>query len=330
MMKNIDIKKIVVALTVIMFISFSVALILFFLTGGFKGFKGFNFTGKNSILNKEETINIKNISNIEVNTISEDVIIIPTDSIEAKVCFYTNASEGNNNFIPELSIYQNNKDLKINIKHKKIFQITVFNFHERSRLEVYLPTEYSKNISIATVSADIFIDNFKFNNVDYRTVSGDIKIDKINANDIRVNTTSGDIKINGECNNFNMRTVSGDFISSELFTNESELKSTSGNVSIKEFKGDLFSNSVSGDIEINYIEFDNDIIIKTTSGDIEIVLPKDAEFKLNFKSTSGDYKSDFPITIKNINKRHNIEGVVSNEKNKIEINTVSGDLDILD
>ena len=102
----------------------------------------------------------------------------------------------------------------------------------------------------------------------------------------------------------------------------------SGNVSIKEFKGDFFSNLVSGDIKINYLEFDNDITIKATSGDVKIVLPKDAEFKLNFKSTSGDYESDFPITVKNINKRHNIEGIVVNEKNKIEISTVSGDLDI--
>ena len=327
MRKNMDIKKIVIVLFTIMFISFLIAFILFPLTGGIKGFV---FSGETAFLNKEKIMDIKGINNIEINVISEDVIIIPTNNREAKVCFYTNASEKNNNFIPELIISNNNKDLIINIKHKKIFQITMFNFHERSRLELYLPVDYSKDISIATVSGDIFMDSFKLNNINYKSVSGNIKLDKVYAaSNISAKTTSGDIKINGECNNFNLRTISGDFSSSELFTKESEFKTTSGNISIKEFKGDFISNHVSGDIKVNYLEFNNDISIKTTSGDIEIVLPQNAEFKLNFNSTSGDCESDFPITVKNINRKHNIEGIIGDGRNKIEVTTVSGDLDIM-
>jgi lia operon protein LiaG len=326
MKKNINLKIIVIVLLAIMLISFSIGYILLSFTGGFRSF---NITGDSSIINKEKTVNIKNINNIEINTISEDIIIIPTNNEEAKVCFYTNITKKNNNYEPELVINQNNTDLIINIKHKKIFQLTMFHFHAKSRLELYLPFEYTKDISVSTVSGDIYQDNYKFDNANYKTVSGDIKIDKTYAkNDVYIKTTSGDIKINGECNNFIFRTVSGDFLSSELFTNKSEIKTTSGDVKIKNFKGNLTGNLVSGDVEINYTKFDYDINIKNTSGDIELILPLDAEFKLSFNSTSGDYNSDFPITIKNINKKHNVEGIVISEKNKIEVTTISGDFDI--
>ncbi len=326
MKKNINLKIIVTVLFAVMVISFLIAFILFPLTGGCKGF---NVNGDDTIINKEETLQIKDINNIEINTINEEVIIIPTNDKEAKIIFHTNISKNNSKYEPELIISQSNKDLIISIKHKKLFQLSLFNFHEESRLELYLPVEYSRDISIATVSGDIYKDNFKFDNVRYKTVSGDIQIDKVYANDISINTTSGDIKINGECNNFACRTVSGDFSSSELFTKKSDLRTTSGDISIKSFKGDFISNHVSGDVEVNYLEYNNDISIKTVSGDINIVLPVNAQFKLYFKSTSGDYNGDFPITIKNINKKHNVVGIVGSEKNKIEATTVSGDLKIM-
>lgn len=326
MKKNIDIKIIIIVLCLIMLVSFSIAFILFSLTGGFKGF---HVTGETATLNKEEILNIKDISNIEINSISEKIIIIPADNNEAKICFYTNVTKNNSNYEPELIITQFNKDLKISIEHKKIFQLVLFRSHHNSRLEIYLPVEYSKDISISTVSGDIYQDNFKLNKVNYKTVSGDIKIDKVYAEDVSVRTTSGDIKLNGECNNFTLRTVSGDFSSSELFTKESDIRTTSGDISIKNFKGDFTSNHVSGDVKVCYLEFNNDISIKTTSGDIKFILPVDAEFNISFNSTSGDYNGDFPITVKNIDKKHKIEGIVGDGKNKIEVNTVSGDLDLI-
>ena len=62
---------------------------------------------------------------------------------------------------------------------------------------------------------------------------------------------------------------------------------------------------------------------------LSAILGRNAQFKLYFKSTSGDYNGDFPITIKNINKKNNVVGIVGSEKNKIEATTVSGDLKIM-
>jgi len=54
-------------------------------------------------------------------------------------------------------------------------------------------------------------------------------------------------------------------------------------------------------------------------------LPKNAQFDIDFKGSSGEYEIDFPITITGKGKDSEIKGSVGESNNLIEVETSSGD-----
>jgi len=96
---------------------------------------------------------------------------------------------------------------------------------------------------------------------------------------------------------------------------------------VENFTGNLDFSSVSGDVSVSYAEFYNDINIKTTSGDSKIKLPENSEFFLDFKSTSGNVKSDFPITVTE-SRKNSLRGTVGSSESRITGTSLSGDMNL--
>ena len=284
MRNNTNIQKTVIWLVVIAVVSLTIAAIAFFSTENymvsFRDRK--NFEG-NSI-DEVNTFGIYQLKEIYIHSVSSDVSVFSTDEEEIKIHFYGRTALKSEKASPKLITNLEGSKLKIEIEYPKV----IF-YNADVVLDVYIPQDYTGNINIDAVSADIDISNLEINNFQCKTVSGDLKIKSLGSDNLTLNTTSGE-------------------------------------VNIMDFTGNLKADSVSGDINVRYRVFDNNIDVKTISGKVEIDLPQYAEFYLKTNTVSGEVVAKFPITIISFNKMKQLEGTVGTGDNRIIIDTVSGDI----
>lgn len=240
-------------------------------------------------IDDEGSFNIQDIDSINVSTVSSDVRFIPEDRNDVRVHFHGSIASNKEVTSPELIAEIQNKVLKIKIDPKSSVS---FGFYSSNiDLDIYIPNEYSKSIDVKTTSADINLGSL------------DIK-------DISVSSVSGDIE------------------AESLYTEKSSFESTSGEIELKDFSGKIDAETTAGDVFINFKVLKDYVDIHSTSGGIELVLPHNSGFYLESKSTSGDIECDFPISLEGKLSDKNIRGRVGQEKNKIVLSTVSGDIEI--
>src|SRR5690606_33056333 len=108
--------------------------------------------------------------------------------------------------------------------------------------------------------------------------------------------------------NMDIITSSGDINIHDMNLNNLSIKTSSGNQTLKNIKA---NNS-------NFL---------TSSGDVEIKLPSNSQFQLNIQTSSGQFKSSFPLTITE-KLKNNVSGKIGNSTNSINITTSSGDISI--
>jgi|GEM_PF-1955008 len=145
----------------------------------------------------------------------------------------------------------------------------------------------------------------------FNTVSGDIVIPSgLEASEVRVNSTSGDVDAtNIECDEFHYGNVSG------------KLDLTG------EVRERIRVDTVSGDTDIDVSEELELIYINSVSGDVDIYLRKDADFRFDYDTVSGDFSSDFAIY--ESGGKNDRNGFTDQDAEmEIEVDTVSGDLRI--
>ena len=284
MKNNINIRKIVIWLVVIAAVSLTIAVIAFFNTENYM----INFRDRNNFegnsIDDVRTFDVDQLKEIYIHSVSSDVSVFSTNEEDVKIHFYGRSALKSEKALPKLITNLEGSKLKIEIKYPKV----VF-YNANVVLDVYIPQDYTGNINIDAVSADVDISNLDINNFQCKTVSGDLRIESLGSDNLTLNTTSGD-------------------------------------VNIIDILGNLKVDSVSGDINIGYRVFDNNVDIKTNSGKVKIDLPQNAEFYLKTNTVSGEVVAKFPITIISFNKMNQLEGTVGTGDNRIIIDTVSGDI----
>ena len=284
MRNNTNIQKTVIWLVVIAVVSLTIAAIAFFSTENYMvSFRDKNNFGGNPI-DEVNTFGIYQLKEIYIHSVSSDVSVFSTDEEEIKIHFYGRTALKSEKASPKLITNLEGSKLKIEIEYPKV----IF-YNADVVLDIYIPQDYTRNINIDAVSADVDISNLDINNFQCKTVSGDLKIKSLGSDNLTLNTTSGE-------------------------------------VNIMDFTGNLKADSVSGDINVRYGVFDNNIDVKTISGKVEIDLPQYAEFYLKTNTVSGEIFAKFLITIISFNKMKQLEGTVGTGDNRIIIDTVSGDI----
>ncbi|MEA3453461.1 MAG: DUF4097 family beta strand repeat-containing protein [Candidatus Caldatribacteriota bacterium] len=284
MRNNTNIQKTVIWLVVIAVVSLTIAAIAFFSTENYMvSFRDKNNFGGNPI-DEVNTFGIYQLKEIYIHSVSSDVSVFSTDEEEIKIHFYGRTALKSEKASPKLITNLEGSKLKIEIEYPKV----IF-YNADVVLDIYIPQDYTRNVNIDAVSADVDISNLDINNFQCKTVSGDLKIKSLGSDNLTLNTTSGE-------------------------------------VNIMDFTGNLKADSVSGDINVRYGVFDNNIDVKTISGKVEIDLPQYAEFYLKTNTVSGEVVAKFPITIISFNKMKQLEGTVGTGDNRIIIDTVSGDI----
>ena len=254
-----------------------VGFMIMVINGSYKDFK--LFKNKENILLIDETYENK-FNKISIINESSDIFIKKSDSNNYKVVIYGQKDTA------KVSINGDELVIKSNRIKNCIglcFGIT------KARVEVYMPSDYAKNIDIESKSGDLEMDDFKELNLNTNSKSGDLDIGNINSADIKV--ASGDIQI---------RDVS-----------VLKIDSKSGDIDVNRVNDVVNIKSISGDITINTINIKKNSSIDSKSGDVKI----NSSNKIYYDATakSGDVK------INNNYRKSECE---------FRINTISGDITV--
>lgn len=177
------------------------------------------------------------------------------------------------------------------------------------KLDIYVPQDYSKNLTIESSSGDISIK------------------DSINLDKVVIKTKSGDMNI------YNLKAVSleacaasGDFEGKDITVETVSVNASSGDVNIEDLNGDLSGVVSSGDINVANSEFNYNIDLTVSSGDAKVTIPKSSEFYIDAAASSGEITCEFPVVVEGKSHGNTLKGVVGNSKNKINIKASSGDI----
>jgi len=242
----------------------------------------------------------KNINNIELKLVNtKQVKIDDIDYINIK--FYSDnveflSSNSDELIVKEYKSYEPNTDelatvatsgdqLLIHGKQIK-FKFNPFSFKKHySRVEIYLPVKYGKDLSVSTSSGNISSDLvIKMKEIKASCSSGDIRFNEIEADDITVSSSSGNITMQRAEGIRHVSSSSG-CIKILGGNGDSKVESSSGNIYIDKTLGKLSANSSSGDIKIN--DAVGNMEVCTSSGTINI---DRSSGEINASSTSGDIK----------------------------------------
>lgn len=360
--------KFVVILLIVTIASFAIAGLIFYEEYGKNNFADLNgdvFKPSGSVdVDETKTGSVTGIENIYINTPSDDINIIKTDSGELKAHFHGYYSTSVADYKPEFTLTSGGGDMRIKVEYRPV--VGQLRFNSNLKLDVYLPAGYAKNLEIGTASGSVRTDGINaLESFTCKTASGDLEAGPVNARTARLQSSSGNAAITGEYGSFEFQAASGEFRSEGIKADSASLRTASGNIRLKGSIGDLKLNSTSGEvlaeqliagtckaettsgsvtlkgnpgkleasassgeIRLQYDEFASDITLRTISGDAFIKLPQDAQFRLDYDTVSGDKKIDFPITINGNSKEKGVHGTVVSDRNYIKVSTTSGSLEI--
>jgi hypothetical protein len=163
--------------------------------------------------------------------------------------------------------------------------------------------------------------------VHVHTVSGDVDVRGTGA-PLAAETVNGDITIDDISGDSTITTVNGDVQGTRL---EGALaaRSTNGDITIKESRLRRFTlNSVSGDFFVETpLTVGEHYFAKTVSGDLQLIIPRDARATIQLKTVSGDMHLEHPAEIIKAGRR-NWQGRINGGGATVEMQSVSGDLDV--
>ena len=160
--------------------------------------------------------------------------------------------------------------------------------------------------------------------------SGNVKLENVRGR-LDISGTSGDFNVSQVQKDINVQLTSGDFVLQGC-TGDVVFRSASGDARMSEVGGGVDASSSSGDIEVlispvGARNFD----FSSSSGDIDIsyVPAKDYGFHLDVSTNSGSIEGDMPIKVSRVDRRR-LQGVVGSGTAKVQIQTASGDVSIVE
>lgn len=171
-------------------------------------------------------------------------------------------------------------NLDISYKAKSCFG---FCFNQpSSKIEVYLPSTYDKDINIENNAGDIEIDNFKNASLTINSDLGDTNIGIVKTLDI--NSHAGDIEVDS--------------------VNRIKAKNNLGDIKINKVNEYLDIDASCGDIKIKLVDIKENSRINNSLGDIEVNHTNDIRIdsKVSLgeeKISNNNYKSDIVLKIDN-------------------------------
>ena len=156
-----------------------------------------------------------------------------------------------------------------------------------------LPRRDWEFLKLATTNGDVQVEGVcPVNTVIVSSVSGDVQGSLPSCGKLTCRTTNGDIRWTGDASDCHIESISGDV----QFRGESDkvaAKTTSGDLTLEGGICAAGVKTISGDVCLRSHVMPDQIDIGTTSGDMWVDIPDGGSFTAKFRSTSGDFTSDF-------------------------------------
>lgn len=181
-------------------------------------------------------------------------------------------------------------------------------------------------VDVNAGSGDVHISNIG-STVRAETGSGDMKLENVKG-EVRAKTGSGSIRATEIAGGFEGDTGSGHIELQQSAPGSVRLKTGSGGIEARGVRGSLEARAGSGEITA---EGDprGGWIVHTGSGSVRLRLDADAAFDLSARTSSGSISMSRPVTVQGMISRKEIHGRVRGGGPQVEVQTSSGNIEIL-
>lgn len=221
--------------------------------------------GESKTLIEEKEIN--NIKQLNIESNRSDITVETNEEYKdsIKVELYSDYAE-------EYEITEKENEIKVVLKDKKMVAFST----KASKIKIYVPSTYDKDVTINGKTGDIELGNLPNTNTNISLTTGDVVVKEIK--DITIKGTTGDIFVR-KANNLNISITTGDVEIDN--SNKVDVSATTGDISVV-YANDVKVKLTTGDINLGTVN--NYLNLKSTTGDIEI---SSANLNKNSKIDSG-------------------------------------------
>lgn len=181
-------------------------------------------------------------------------------------------------------------------------------------------------VDVDAGSGDVLVSNVR-NKVRAQTGSGDMKLENIKG-EVRAKTGSGSIRAMEIAGGLEGETGSGHIEVQQSAPGSVRVRTGSGGIEVRGVRGSLEARAGSGEITADG-EPQGGWIVHTGSGSVRLRLATDAAFDLNAHTSSGSISVNRPVTVQGMINRREIRGRVRGGGPQVEVQTSSGDIEIL-
>ena len=271
----------IILISFLILIIVGVSILFVMILNGNLKIDGFKFKFKNSYITEIaiDEVYEESFDKINITSNAGDIKIYESDSDSIKLVIH-NKKENT-------KVTTDDNILNIEAKSRKCNFVCIN--QKIAKIELYIPSNYDKDIKINTQYGDITIESFENANFNIKSNYGDIKLDKVNnakldldygdvkidtINELEVTSNYGDIKVDNVKNYLNINCDYGDIkLGKVSLTKNSTIKADYGDVDIKSIEGVYIDPKTDlGDIDIKGNDKTSDITltIKVDFGDIEV------------------------------------------------------------
>ncbi len=187
---------------------------------------------------------------------------------------------------------------------------------QRTDIEIYLPERLYDDIRCDSVSSDVIAEGMATKAICIDITSGNIDI-KGKLGDVSVDTTSGSALVEGELSSISAdstsgnitfsstvamtkveaQNTSGDIKGSFIHSDEVKIDTTSGNTELTGATDRFDYDAISGDLNLSLGAVPSKLSINAISGNSRIYLTENDGFTARVDKVSGNFNSDFPLTV---------------------------------
>ncbi|WP_453992244.1 LiaG family protein [Bacillus nitroreducens] len=199
----------------------------------------------------------------------------------------------------------------IEVTYERGFHFGWFPFFNKSKLTIYIPEDYDRDLSFRVGSGHLDFDGkrMKMNKLSADVHSGNLNLENLSVEKFVHNVASGNSKVE------------------KLTTKEGNIDVRSGNVTVDTYKGKLEADVRSGRLKVTVSELIDSIDAHVRSGLIDLDLPSDADFTLNGEANSGYISNDFSLDDSTRDKG-SLQGKHGAGTHDVNIKVNSGKVDI--
>jgi len=114
------------------------------------------------------------------------------------------------------------------------------------------------------------------------------------------------------------------------FTNDVTVNDIAGNVTVENIDGNLKVETVNGGILASLTRFTDHRIVRlhSVTGPLSLAIPRDTGAAVKAQSISGEFHSDFPLTVKSEMIGSHVDGRIGHGDGWINLETISGSMEL--